>query len=103
MLKPTFNALAKVCVQLVATNYTALGQGIEHYKCRRQLDTACSQNASLKEQNDALFNSLYLNNSEIDFLHDLLKEKAGPFHSLNIIIANHNTRPNDQISSELKT
>jgi len=103
MLKPTFNALAKVCVQLVATNYSALGQGIEHLECSRRLDMANSQNASLKEQRDALLNYHYHTASEFDFLYELLKQKAGPFHSLNITIDNHNTRPKDRNSAEPKT
>ena len=103
ILKPTFNALAKVCVELVATNYTALGEGIEHLECSRQLDMASSQNASLKEQRDALLKFHYLACSELDFLHELLTEKAGPFHSLNITSDNHNTRTNDQNSTGLKT
>jgi hypothetical protein len=65
---------------------------------------ASSQNARLIEQRDALLNFHYLSSAELGFLHELLKEKAGPFHWLNIITDNHNAPPNNQNGdTELKT
>jgi hypothetical protein len=93
MVKPSFNELAKVCIQLVATNYSvAMSASARH------------GNASLTEQRDALLNFHCIASDELGFLHELLKEKAGPFHWLNLIIDNRNTPQNDQNGdTELKT